>query len=58
MSVLGVQSPSPPQSLRNHFAALQSHDSMSLRQPTPVRPATPAFSPNPTNKSENGLRLG
>jgi hypothetical protein len=58
MSVLGVQSPSPPQSPRNHFAALQSHDSMSLRQPTPVRPATPAFSPNPANESENGLRLG
>lgn len=57
MSVLGVRSPSPPQSPRNRFAVLQSHDSMSLRQPTPVRPATPAFAPNPVTESENGLRL-
>jgi hypothetical protein len=57
MSVLGVQSPSPPQSPRNRFAVLQSHDSMSLRQPTPVRPGTPAFASNPTTESENGLRL-
>jgi hypothetical protein len=57
MSVLGVQSPSPPQSLRNRFAVLQSHDPMSLRQPTPVRPGTPAFASNPATESENGLRL-
>lgn len=49
MSVMGARSPSPPQSPRNRFAVLQ---------PTPVRPATPAFTPSQANDSENGICLG
>jgi hypothetical protein len=48
MSVMSARSPSPSQSPRNRFAVLQ---------PSPVRPATPAFAPNQITESENRVRL-
>jgi hypothetical protein len=48
MSVMSARSPSPSQSPRNRFAILQ---------PSPVRPATPAFAPNQITESENRVRL-
>jgi hypothetical protein len=49
LSVMGTRSSSPLQSPKNRYSVLQ---------PSPVRPATPAFVPHQITESENGVRLG
>lgn len=57
LHVLGVRSPSPSQPLTNRYAALQSYETAPFRQPTPIRPSTPAYTPTSEADSENGIRL-